>query len=151
LGIKSRKEARAELTAAFARGLIPSVGLFIYFSNSNLERSAHIKAEGGAKGSGTAGILGRVQCFSDKWILAQKLRIPTIQFENYMKLKKEDQTVDTSFLLRRGNKIPMEGVTETEFEAETEGRTIQRLPHPVNHPINNHQTQTLLQMPTRFC
>jgi hypothetical protein len=31
-----------------------------------------------------------------------------------MKLKKkEDQSVDTSFLLRMENKIPMEGVTET--------------------------------------
>jgi hypothetical protein len=28
-----------------------------------------------------------------------------------------------------GNKIFMEGVTETKFEAEREGRTIQRLPH----------------------
>jgi hypothetical protein len=28
-----------------------------------------------------------------------------------------------------GNKIPMEGVTETKFGAETEGTTIQRLPH----------------------
>jgi hypothetical protein len=28
-----------------------------------------------------------------------------------------------------GNKIPMEGVTETKFRAETEGRTIQRPPH----------------------
>jgi hypothetical protein len=47
-----------------------------------------------------------------------------------MKLtKKEDQSVDTSTLLRTGNKIPMEGVTETKFEAEMEGRTIQRLPH----------------------
>jgi hypothetical protein len=64
---------------------------------------------------------------TDKWILAQKLRIP----------------------LRRGNKIPMEGVTETKFRAETEGTTIQRLPHLGIHPINNHQTQTLLQMPTR--
>jgi hypothetical protein len=26
--------------------------------------------------------------------------------------------------------IPMEGVTETKFEAETDGRTIQRLPQP---------------------
>jgi hypothetical protein len=40
--------------------------------------------------------------------------------------KKEDQNVDTSFLLRMGNKIPMEGVTETKFGAETEGRTIQQ-------------------------
>jgi hypothetical protein len=33
-----------------------------------------------------------------------------------MKLKKKkDQSVDTSFLLRMGNKIAMEGVTETKF------------------------------------
>jgi hypothetical protein len=38
-----------------------------------------------------------------------------------MKLnKKEDQIVDTSILLRRKNKIPMEGVTETKFGAKTE-------------------------------
>ena len=44
-----------------------------------------------------------------------------------MKLKKkEDQSVDTLIFLRRVNKIPMEGVTETKFRAETEGRTIQR-------------------------
>jgi hypothetical protein len=42
--------------------------------------------------------------------------------------KKEDQCVATSFLLRMRNKIPMEGVTETKFGAEMEGRTIQRLP-----------------------
>jgi hypothetical protein len=43
-----------------------------------------------------------------------------------MKLKKkEDQSVDTSILLRRRSKIPMEGVTETKFGAETEGITIQ--------------------------
>ena len=50
-----------------------------------------------------------------------------------------------------GNKIPMEGVTETKFRAEMEGRTIQRLTHPGIHPINSHQTQTLLHMPARFC
>ena len=89
---------------------------------------------------------------TDKWILAQKLRIPKIPFAKHMKLKKkEDQNVDTSFLLRMKNKIPMEGVTETKFRAETEGRTIQRLPHPGIHPIYNHQTQTLLHMPARFC
>jgi hypothetical protein len=67
-----------------------------------------------------------------------------------MKLKKkEDQSVDTPILLTRGNKIPMEGVTETKFGAETEGMTIQRLPHLGIYPINNHQTQTLLRMPTR--
>jgi hypothetical protein len=65
--------------------------------------------------------------------------------------KKEDQSVDTSFLLRMGNKIPMEGVIETKFRAEMEGRTIQSLPHPEIHSIYNHQTQTLLHMPERFC
>jgi hypothetical protein len=61
-----------------------------------------------------------------------------------MKLKKnEEQSVDTSFLLRMGNKIPAEGVTEIKFGAELEGMTIQRQPHLGIHPINNHQTQTL--------
>jgi hypothetical protein len=65
-----------------------------------------------------------------------------------MKLKKkEDQSVDTSILLRMGNKIPMEGATETKFRTETEGMTIQRLPHLGIYPINNHQNQTLLWMP----
>jgi hypothetical protein len=69
-----------------------------------------------------------------------------------MKLKKkEHQSVDNSLLVRMENKIPMEGVTETKFRAEAEGRTIQRLPHPGIHPIYNHQTQTLLHMPARFC
>jgi hypothetical protein len=69
-----------------------------------------------------------------------------------MKLKnKEDQSVDSKFLLRMGNKIPMEGVTQTKFGAEMEGRTIQRLPYLVIHHIYNHQTQILLYMPERFC
>jgi hypothetical protein len=49
-----------------------------------------------------------------------------------------------------GNKIPMEGVTETKFIAETEGRAIQRLPHPGIHPIYNYQTQMLLHMPGKI-
>jgi hypothetical protein len=62
-----------------------------------------------------------------------------------MKLKKkEDQSVDTLVLLRMGNKIPMEGVTETKYGAETEGKAIQRLPHLGIHPIYSYQTQTLL-------
>jgi hypothetical protein len=66
-----------------------------------------------------------------------------------MKLKKkEDKSVDTLVLLRRRNKIPMEGVTETKCGAEIEGMTIQRLPYLGIHPINSHQTQTLLWMPT---
>jgi hypothetical protein len=43
----------------------------------------------------------------------------------------------------------MEGVTKC--GAETEGMTIQKLPHLGIHPINNHQTQTLLEMPTTSC
>jgi hypothetical protein len=42
-----------------------------------------------------------------------------------MKLqKKEDQIVDTEFLLRMRNKIPMEGVTKTKSRAETKVMTI---------------------------
>jgi hypothetical protein len=87
---------------------------------------------------------------TDKWILAQTLRIPNIQFANHMKLKKkEDQSVDTLSLLGRGDKIPMKGVTETKFRAEAKGMIIQRLPHLWLHPkIYNHQTQTLLWMRT---
>jgi hypothetical protein len=65
--------------------------------------------------------------------------------------KKKNQSADTLFLLRIGNKIPKEGVTETKFGAETERWIIQRLPHPAIHPIITHQTQTLLHMPARFC
>jgi hypothetical protein len=90
--------------------------------------------------------------FTDKWILAQKLRIPKIHFATHMQLKKkEDQSVDTLLLLRRRNKIPREGVTETIFRAETEAISIQRLPHLGIHPINNQQNQTLLWIPRRAC
>jgi hypothetical protein len=42
-----------------------------------------------------------------------------------MKLKKsEDQSANTSPLLRIGNKTPMEGVTVTKFGAETKGWTM---------------------------
>jgi hypothetical protein len=84
----------------------------------------------------------------DKQILVPKLRISKIQFEKHMKLKKkEDQIVDTGLLLRMGNKILMEGVTEIKFGAKMEGKSIQRLSHPGIHSIYNHQTQTLLHMP----
>jgi hypothetical protein len=68
-----------------------------------------------------------------------------------MKLKKEDQCVDTMILLRRRNIILVKGVIQTKFGAETEGMTIQRLSHLGIYPIYNHQTQTLLWMPTRAC
>ena len=75
-----------------------------------------------------------------------------IQFTKHKKLKKkEDQSVEILILLRRGNKILIEGVMETKCAAETEGMTNQRLPYLGIHPIYNHQTQTLLWMPIRAC
>ena len=60
---------------------------------------------------------------------------PRYNFHNKKIKKKEDQRVDTSFLLRIGNKITMKGVTETKFGAKMKGWTIQRLPHLGIHPI----------------
>jgi hypothetical protein len=57
-----------------------------------------------------------------------------------MKLKKKE---DQSVLLRRGNKIPMERVTETKCGTDTEGRTIQRLPrlgNPSHKQLPNPDT-----------
>jgi hypothetical protein len=88
----------------------------------------------------------------DKWILAQKLRIPKIQFTDHMKLKKkEDQSVNASVLLRRRNKILTGGNMETKCGAETEEKAIWRLPHLGIHSIYRHQTQTLFQMPRSAC
>jgi hypothetical protein len=81
----------------------------------------------------------------------RNLYYPRKKFAKHMKFKKEEQNVDTSFLLRMGNKILMEGLTETKFGADIEGRTIQRLPHSGIHPIISQQIQTLLHMPARFC
>jgi hypothetical protein len=86
---------------------------------------------------------------TEKWKLAQKLEIPTIQFTNHMKLKKKKDHTCTH--LRRGNKTPMEGVTETKCGVETEGMTIQRWTHLGIHPIYKHQIQTLLWRPTNAC
>ena len=68
-----------------------------------------------------------------------------------MKLKKEDLSVDTSVLLRRGNKIPMERDIKTNCGAETEGRANQKVTHLEIHPIYSYQPQTLLQMPRTAC
>jgi hypothetical protein len=69
-----------------------------------------------------------------------------------MKLKKkEDQSVGTLILLRRGSKIPMGGDTETKCGAGTEGKAIHRLSHLEIYPIYSYQTQTLLWMPTSAC
>ena len=89
---------------------------------------------------------------SDKWILAQTLRIAKIQFTDHMKLKKkEDQSVDTLVLLKRGIKIPMGGDTVTKCGAESEGKAIQRLPYLGIHPIYSRQTRMILWMPGSTC
>jgi hypothetical protein len=59
------------------------------------------------------------------WVTSLRFRIPKIQFTYHMKLKKKEDSVDTSVLLRRGIKIPMGGVAETKFGVETEGKAIQ--------------------------
>ena len=64
-----------------------------------------------------------------------------------MKLKKEDQSMDTLVLPIRGNKIPTRGDTETNHGSETEGKTMQRLLYLWVHPTYSYQTQTLLWMP----
>jgi hypothetical protein len=56
---------------------------------------------------------------TDKWILALKLRIPTIQPTNHTELKKEDQRVDASILHR--NKIFLEN-REKERRRDLGGR-----------------------------
>jgi len=69
-----------------------------------------------------------------------------------VKLKeKEEQNVDASFLLRRGNKIVIGGNTRTMSEAETEGKAIQRLPHLGIQPICSHQTLLQLLMLRNAC
>ena len=69
-------------------------------------------------------------------MVCQKLGIPKTQFTYQMMPKKEEElSMDTLVLLRSGNKIPTEVDTETKCVAETEGKTIQRLPHLVIHPI----------------
>ena len=46
------------------------------------------------------------------------------RYAKHKKIKKrEDQWVDSSFLLRIGNKIPMKGVTKIKFGAKTKGWT----------------------------
>ena len=72
---------------------------------------------------------------TDKWILSQKLRIPKIQFTDYMFKKKEDQSVDISDLLRWGSKISMGEDTETKYGAESEENAKQKLSHLRIHPM----------------
>jgi hypothetical protein len=68
-----------------------------------------------------------------------------------MKLKnKEDQSVYTSILLRRGKKIPIGGNMETKWEHTIKERPFKSAP-PGVHNIYRHQTLILLKMPRHAC
>ena len=58
-----------------------------------------------------------------------------------MKLKKEDQCVNISVLLRSVNKIVTGGNVETKCGAEIEGKAIQKVPHLGIHPTYSYQAQ----------
>jgi hypothetical protein len=88
---------------------------------------------------------------TDKWLLAQKLGIPKIQFADHMKpKKKEDQKVDALVLLKRGNKILRGANMETKCRAKTNGKTIQRLPDLGIHSVYSRQKQILLWIPKKY-
>jgi hypothetical protein len=86
----------------------------------------------------------------DRFFNHQRQLYETGTLANHMQLKKkEEQSVATSILLR--TKYPWKELQRQSVGAETKGMTIQRLPHLGIHPIHNHQTQTLLWMPTSGC
>jgi hypothetical protein len=69
-----------------------------------------------------------------------------------MKLKKkENQTVDTSVLLRRGNKILIKVNMETKCGTEIKGTAIQRLPQPGDPSHIQSPNPDLFQMPRSAC
>jgi hypothetical protein len=59
--------------------------------------------------------MGWIPGWGSLWMVLPSISAP--QFAKRMKLKKkEDRSVDTSLLLKMGNKIPMEGVTEIKIK-----------------------------------
>jgi len=70
-----------------------------------------------------------------------------------MKLKKkEDQSVDTSDLLRRGNKkYTQEKIQRQSVDQRLKERPSRDYPIWGIHPIYRHQTQTILCMPRSAC
>jgi hypothetical protein len=84
--------------------------------------------------------------------LAQKFGMPNIKFTDHMKLKKkEQQYLDAAVLLRRGKNILMGGNLGTKCGTESEGKTIQRIPHLGICPICNRQSQTLVWVTRSAC
>jgi hypothetical protein len=62
-------------------------------------------------------------------------------------MKKENQSVGASVLLKKENKILMGANMESKCRVETEAKAIQRLSYLGIHPIYSHLTSTLLLMP----
>jgi len=84
--------------------------------------------------------------------ISPKAHNTQVQFTDHMKpKKKEDQSVDMSIVLRRGNKILTGWNMEAKCGAETEEKAIQGLPHLGIHPIYSYYTQTLLQRLRSTC
>jgi hypothetical protein len=66
---------------------------------------------------------------TDNGILAQKLRISKIQVAKHVKLKKkEDQSLDTSFLLRMGKKYPWKELQRQSLELRWKERPSRECP-----------------------
>jgi hypothetical protein len=80
-----------------------------------------------------------------------RMRIPKYNSQNKWSSRIRKTKVWILQTLRRGNKIPMGGDSETKYGVEIEGKTIQRLPHLGIYPIYSHQTQTVLPKPTSAC
>ena len=71
----------------------------------------------------------------DKWIIPEAWNIQETILKPY-EAQEEGRPTNRYFIfLRRGNKIPIGGDTETKCGAETKGKAIQRLPHLRFHPI----------------
>jgi len=75
-----------------------------------------------------------------------------------LKVKKEDQNMNASFLLRRENKNKNKKQktligrnTGIKSGAGLDEKFMQRLPFLGLHPVCNHQTQSLLLMPRSAC
>jgi hypothetical protein len=70
----------------------------------------------------------------DKWILAQKFRIPKIQFTDHMKLKKkEDESLDVSFL-EGESKYPLEEVQRQSVQQKLKERPPRNCPNWISIP-----------------
>ena len=79
-------------------------------------------------------------------ILAQILGIPKIQFTDHINIKmKEDQSVDTTILLRKGKKE-----TQRQSVEQTERKTSHKLPHP-RDPIHIQSLNTDIYVGAKKC